>query len=239
MEQQEKLLLSVQREKGSYWITMVSLVGLCSILGLSMWVSRLQSRQKLLQIREQIACDLHDQIGANLSSIAITNQLLERSMESPSEMQKQLLAKSISKARRTADDASQIVRFLEGRVSGDLLTNQIRQAASELLHEIEVRCDLKEKESINNLDTARKWNLLLFVKEAFNNIIKHSGASSVQVLSRKEGKRTIVEVVDDGCGMEDPSDSLVHLEKRARRLGGQLSIRTQKGQGTKITLSYL
>jgi len=79
------------------------------------------------------------------------------------------------------------------------------------------------------------------VQEALANAARHSGAPRAQVsLARRDGRLTVV-VSDDGQGFDvpaarEPGIGLAGMEERAGMLGGQLTIESQSGHGTRVTL---
>ncbi len=89
------------------------------------------------------------------------------------------------------------------------------------------------------LGAMRVLELLRFLQEALTNVLKHSGATRVQVAIRCMDGRLGVDVRDDGRGF-DPGASSLHgaglpsLRARAGRLGAALQIDTSPGQGTRL-----
>ena len=82
-------------------------------------------------------------------------------------------------------------------------------------------------------------NLLLVMKEALHNIIKHAEASEVSVRLAIEGAHLGLRIWDNGCGFEpskrdDAGNGLGNMQKRIRDLGGAFSLRSTPGQGTLI-----
>jgi signal transduction histidine kinase len=74
------------------------------------------------------------------------------------------------------------------------------------------------------------------VSEALANAAKHAGATQVVVEVRDTGEELRVEVSDDGAGGADASGSgLRGLADRVAALGGELSVRSPRGSGTRVT----
>lgn len=89
------------------------------------------------------------------------------------------------------------------------------------------------------LGAMRVLELLRFLQEALTNVLKHSGASRVQVSVRCEGEYLAVDVRDDGRGFDAESTAtqgagLPSLHARASRLGARLRLTTSPGQGTRL-----
>ena len=92
-----------------------------------------------------------------------------------------------------------------------------------------------------------KFRVVRIIQEALANIRKHSEANAVRVLMRATSDETfMVMIEDDGIGIQDailhgnPGDhiGLKILEERAAHIGGELTIETEPGDGTRIILSF-
>ena len=87
-----------------------------------------------------------------------------------------------------------------------------------------------------------RHNLLLMVKEALNNAVKHAGAVDVWLRLRAESGTLGIEIEDNGCGMSGSEPGrkghgMVNLQSRAAQIGARLNVHSQSGQGTRITIS--
>ena len=83
-------------------------------------------------------------------------------------------------------------------------------------------------------------DLMRFMQEALTNVIKHSGASSVQVEVSCDEGRLRVRIEDDGIGLAEPAPvgagiGLRSMRARAERLGGDFAIESS-GHGTRLQL---
>jgi len=232
----KEIQISEDREKNAYRILTLLLLTAAAILGLVIWIIKLYSRQRLSLVRDQIACDIHDEIGANISSIALAQDLLRKSIKQSTEFQSELMEDSITTARKTASEATQIVKFLEGRAFRRPLEEQIEEAGNQILRGTDVSYAFGAGDLLARLSPARKWDLLFFTKEVFNNILKHSKASVVTVSCSKVGGRAEIVIKDNGCGMAQKGVSLIHLEKRSQRLRADLRVDSEEGSGTTIVL---
>jgi len=90
----------------------------------------------------------------------------------------------------------------------------------------------------------RRHGLLLAVKEALHNIIKHAGATRVEVQCSMDSGAFVVRVADDGCGF-DPQASrtaarrrqgsgLENMRRRLAELGGEWCLESRVGGGTQV-----
>jgi signal transduction histidine kinase len=91
------------------------------------------------------------------------------------------------------------------------------------------------------LSTQERHNLFMAVKEALNNVLKHSGATEVRISLVSAGGKLILTVADNGRGFSaDPApasgNGLANMRQRLERIGGRLSLETRPGQGTEIKM---
>ncbi len=231
------LALASHRERVRNRFLAFAAVSVILILLLLVWLVRLLAARKWTRTRERIACDLHDQIGANLSSIVHSNQLLERMVESPTEMQQKLLDNCIETARATAQETRQIVHFLEGRKRTASLAKQMQESAEQILGDIEYTCNLALLAPVERLNHTRKWDLLLFFKEALNNVIKHADATRVEIFAKNTGRRTQLVITDNGRGISADRLPLLSLEARARRMQATMMVNSEPRKGAQITIT--
>jgi signal transduction histidine kinase/ligand-binding sensor domain-containing protein len=192
------------------------------------------------RIRSRIAGDLHDEIGSNLSSIAMISENLEKKKFDTDRFKKRL--KDIQHiSRLTAESMRDIVWFVNPENDDpQKLISKMRQTAGRLL-EMEFNFSgPKEMLTLNmNLDLRR--NLFLIYKEILHNILKHSQAKRVDIrLSQKDHVLTL-EVIDNGIGF-NPSEvkegnGLNNFRRRTQHIGGNLDISSAPYNGTKIKIS--
>jgi signal transduction histidine kinase len=83
--------------------------------------------------------------------------------------------------------------------------------------------------------------VLLVMKESLHNILKHARASEVSVQLEIAGPSLELRIHDNGCGFDASPGSrrgngLGNMEQRIRDLGGDYSLRSAPGEGTKIEI---
>ncbi len=213
-------------------------IGCILILIQIIWLVRVAARRRAARMRERIACDLHDEIGANVSSMAHTTELLAESINQPSQAQSRLLGNLVENARLTYRETKHFIRFIEGENHSHDIAQQLTQVADQILGTIPSVFSLENTRSFNALNPAAKWNLLLFYKEALNNIIKHAEASEVKIATSRQDRQLRLQVVDNGRGFSQESTSCRRLEERATMLRGKLEIDSRPEQGASITIYF-
>ncbi len=191
---------------------------------------------ELAAVRTRIATDLHDDIGANLTRIALLSEVARRT---PGDVP---LASIASIARESVSSMSDIVWAINPkRESVADLIRRMRQHAEEVftLRDINLRFNADAHDS-SRLGVDVRRDLLLTFKEAVNNAARHSQCSQVSIDLRRDGSCLLLSVADDGVGFDTSSESQGHglasLGRRAERLRGTCAVQSSPGAGTTVTL---
>jgi two-component system nitrate/nitrite sensor histidine kinase NarX len=97
------------------------------------------------------------------------------------------------------------------------------------------------------LSASEELQILRIVQETLANIRKHSKAHTVRVLlTREPGGQHVLLVEDDGVGFTTPTAGsspgehigLTIMEERARRIGAELRIESEAGEGTRVEVIF-
>jgi signal transduction histidine kinase/ligand-binding sensor domain-containing protein len=195
------------------------------------------------RLRSRIATDLHDDIGSSLSQIAILAEVARRRAGVAAPGVAEPLASIATTSRDLVDAMSDIVWAVNPRTDtlGDL-TRRMHRFAAEILGgaDIELTFSAPPSDVDMKLGADLRRELYLILKESVNNIARHSGATQATVdltLARHELTLTIS---DNGRGF-DPGVSvdgngIASMRKRAATFGGDFTIDSGPGQGTRVSL---
>ena len=189
------------------------------------------------RLREKLARDLHDEIGSNLSSIALISAFATQDDTTPETMRTDLL--EIERvARESADSMRDMVQLISPRrcESNDWLS-VLRGLAERLLRGMTT--DIQLTANAPDIETRRE--LYLFIKEVLHNIAKHSHAKHVTFHLTQATHTIDLRITDNGIGF-DPTTSpsghgLSNLRERAATMKARLDIQSAPNKGTSITLS--
>ena len=188
------------------------------------------------RLRTRIATDLHDDIGASLTQISILTELARRG-SAP-----QVLSDIANIARGLVSDMSDIVWAVNPRHDRfEGLVHRMRRFSSDVLGGADI--DLVFETGglpagvAVPLDARRPFYLVL--KEAVNNVARHSGARKAAIRLEVIHGALKLTVTDDGRGF-DPSRShsgegLVSVARRMREVGGTAAWESHPGGGTRFT----
>ena len=103
--------------------------------------------------------------------------------------------------------------------------------------------EFEADEALNELkpDMEYRRDLFLLFKEAVNNAAKYSKSTTVRIRVAIQKHRLILEVKDNGTGFDiktaDGGNGLGNMNRRARALQGQLTMKSEPGKGTSINLN--
>jgi signal transduction histidine kinase len=191
--------------------------------------------------RRAIARELHDDFGAMLSALKLNLQNEKRG------------ADAVAENLALVDQAIQQVRDLASDLRPSILDDLGLAAAVNWYADREARragLDLRlDTESIDGkLPATVETACFRIVQEALTNVVRHSGAKSIQVQLHARADAVRVCVRDDGKGFDvdtvrrataaGRSHGLLNMQERAELAGGRLEIDSGPGLGTTICATF-
>jgi signal transduction histidine kinase len=220
------------------WFQALALAGIAAGIAAAYRV-RVRRLRELARVRLRIASDLHDEVGGNLGSIAINCELLQSSPTlGPEDRQELALVNRV--AVQTAQAVRDIVWFINPDFdnSADMLA-RMRDTAGVMLAGREFDFDGQGSGTFALSLEFRRHAFSLY-KEALHNIVKHSQASQVTIRAAVTSKELTLSIEDNGRGFDPAKASDGHGMKgmrwRAAELRAALSLRSEPGKGTRLTL---
>jgi ligand-binding sensor domain-containing protein/signal transduction histidine kinase len=205
---------------------------------------RLRHALAIERVRTRIASDLHDELGANLSRIAILAEVADRraAVHPPLSGPIRDIGRS---ARELVEVAADIVWSTDPRRDdlGSVIV-RLRRFAADVLEGRNMTWTLEAPPDPGRIKLApdQRRHLHLIVKEAIHNAAKHSAARHVAISIARAGGGLAVTVRDDGRGLPVAAsgsrggNGLANMRARAAEAGGTLAIDSRIGQGTTIAL---
>jgi ligand-binding sensor domain-containing protein/signal transduction histidine kinase len=202
-----------------------------------------QQREALEKERARIARDLHDQLGANLTQVALLGEMAEADKDAPAEVESH--AQQISQtARETTRSLDEIVWAINpANDTLDSLLNYAGKYAQEYLALAGLRCraDLPAQLPAIPIPPEVRHNVFLAFKEAVHNVVKHAQAAEARIRLRLEPGNFILEIEDNGRGMGNQTapqnrNGLRNMKKRMDDIHGEFSISGGANGGTIVRL---
>jgi ligand-binding sensor domain-containing protein/signal transduction histidine kinase len=195
----------------------------------------------LERLRLRIANDLHDDVGSNLSAIAMVSRALHRAPEL-SGATRQKLGEIYNTAVLTSEGMKDLVWLIkpENDTLDDLFL-RMKDTASALLGEIPFEFHSPEGLESRAVGIDFKRSVFLAFKEIITNIAKHSGATAVEIQIALHDRLLGMIISDNGKGF-DPSapprgNGLQSLHARAEHIGGSCKIQSGPDHGTRVAFS--
>jgi signal transduction histidine kinase len=214
-------------------LVIILAVCLLLIIVFSIPYYRMRSLRNEVNIRERIAANLHDELGANLHAIGMLGDVAERSIESPGR-----LIEAVRRIRglteRTGAAARYCTNMLEAKSICEDLVVEMKHDAARLLSDHEYRIMIHGEEALQLLTRRRRVDLYLFFKECLTNINRHAKATKVYVRLTATSSELSLSVIDNGLGYTGELPKA--LSRRARLMGAVAEARTTSPHGTHIRL---
>ncbi len=221
------------------WWFVLGLIALIGFVIYTLYRNRITRLLELERVRTRIATDLHDDIGANLTRIALLSEVANQ--QTGNGNQKNLLPSIADIARESVDSMNDIVWAISPNHDRLLdLTRRMRQHAEEIFtyREIDLEFNAPPSETDLKLSVGVRRDLLLIFKEAVNNAARHSGCSQVKIDFRVENSMLSLCVADNGRGFDHLQESdgqgLRSMARRAEVLGGKFKVDSRQKNGTSI-----
>ena len=242
------------------WWFITAAAAILGFVAYALYRYRLTRLLEVERVRTRIASDLHDDVGANLTRIAILSEVAQsrltgiRDQRSGVGEDRTELNAEASGIENPLSSIAQISRESVASM-GDIvwainpkrdhltdLIQRMRRLASEVLacRKIEYEFKAPDPDTDLRLGADVRRDVLLIFKEALNNVVRHSDCSTVRIELWREHSWLNLRIVDDGCGFhpEHPSEGngLTSMKQRARGLDGELKVTSVEAKGTEVTL---
>ena len=215
------------------WILPLLLTGTIIIV----LVNRINQQRAIHRARELIAADLHDELGANLHAIGLLGDLARASDANPGKRES-LLLRMRTLTQKTGAAARYCTNMLEAKENYEDVDVAMKRSSSRLLADLDHEITFEGEDHLKKLSPRRRIDICLFYKECLTNILRHSGASKVTTHLKADKKEIILEVTDNGFGMNGSSEEQIppSLKRRARILGANIQTKHLESQGLKVSL---
>jgi signal transduction histidine kinase len=199
---------------------------------------RIRRLLALERLRLRIASDLHDELGSELSGIAMASSLIGRE-DRLTDKDRSRLADVAATAARVMTGLRDIVWYINPEQDTlESLEQRMRSVARTLLdgttHEF-------RSSGIRPapIEMDRRRHLFLIYKELVTNVVRHARASRVDIRLDMTERLLRLEVADDGVGLKDEEGAgtgLRSIRRRAAEIGADLEIESRPGAGTRARL---
>jgi signal transduction histidine kinase len=199
---------------------------------------RQRRRKEIEALRLRLARDLHDEIGSNLASLAVTGELAAETAAAEDRED----WREVQRVSRESMEAMREVLWVLGarEEAGIDLATRLQRTAQRMLARQEIHWRQEPQNPPAAWPVESRREVFLFFKETLANVVRHARAKRVELSAQINRRDFVLVVSDDGVGF-DPAQThegvgLKSLRERARDLRGQMTIQSTAGGGTTITL---
>jgi signal transduction histidine kinase/ligand-binding sensor domain-containing protein len=224
-------------------------IALCILTGAAIVYAIIRYREKqflkLQMIRNNIANDLHDDVGSALSTINLYSEVAKMKSNEENEDLKNMLNKISDTSTEMQDNMNHIVWSLQPRNDNfEQMLLRMKSFALETLQikNITTNFIVDEKLSDIKLTPDKRHELFLIFKEAINNIVKYANCSIVNIQLYRIKNKIVLEITDNGSGFDmqtkHAGNGLHSMQERSRKLKSKFKINSEIGKGTSISLIF-
>ena len=224
-------------------------IALCILTGAIIVYAIIKYREKqflkLQMIRNNIANDLHDDVGSALSTINLYSEVAKMKSNSENDDLKKLLNKISDTSTEMQDNMNHIVWSLQPRNDNfEQMTLRMRSFAVENLQIKNITTNFIVDEKLRDIKLTpdKRHELFLIFKEAINNIVKYANCSIVNIQLHRIKNKIVLDITDNGSGFDmetrHAGNGLHSMQERSRKLKGKFNISSEIGKGTSINLIF-
>jgi PAS domain S-box-containing protein len=224
----------------------VLLTSIADQVGVAVENARLYQQAEQLAImeeRERLARDLHDAVTQSLYSLTLLAEASRRLIKS-GELER--ASEYITRLGETAQETLKEIRLLVYKLRPPALEREglvgaIQQRLGAVERRAGVKAHLIASDTIQ-LSAPLEEGLYRIAQEALNNALKHAKASSVTVRIVTADEHIVLEVEDNGIGINPETVDcregmgMASMQERAKRLGGTMQVHSAPGQGTRVSV---
>jgi signal transduction histidine kinase/ligand-binding sensor domain-containing protein len=236
----------------TWWFRLAAFVAVVSsVAGIVLYASfrrlrlklrRLEQKAALDRERARIARDIHDDLGGRLTEVELMIELARRtSPEGLNDQMRQIVAT----LRQAGESLDEIVWAVNPRHDTlPRLLDYLGQYAIQFLQTAGIRCrvDFPDEPPHETVSSEVRHNLFLAVKEALNNVARHSRATEIWLRVSLAGDFLNVAIEDNGKGFDDAprhccADGLRNMRQHMEEIGGRFQIKSRPGAGAHVSLA--
>ncbi|MGB7500231.1 MAG: sensor histidine kinase [Moheibacter sp.] len=207
-------------------------------------VQRMKRSAEIEGMRQNLAGDLHDDVGSTLSSIQIISNLMTEKTNDPKVIE---AAQNISGlSNKVANGIREIVWELNpANDSLEAIISQLRKISSEILtpSEISFSFNVKINDPNKKISPELRKEMVMVFKEAINNARKYSNAEKVDISISEKKSLLKMKISDNGIGFDPESvqkgNGLSNMERRSKKMNSEFRLESSPDHGTTIHLRIL
>ncbi len=186
--------------------------------------NELEKQKLIVQERERISHDMHDDLGAGISAMKLQAEFLKQKIKD------ETVLEDIDDLLKTSEEMNISMREMLWSLNSqnDTIGNLIKYASSyaeNFFRKTAVKVKINEENICSDqaISAEQRRNIFLCIKEALNNVYKHSEASLTEVFFEQENSILHITVKDNGKGIGadvEKGNGMNNMQFRMREIGG-------------------
>ena len=197
--------------------------------------------------RRQLARELHDRVGQNLTALSISLDVLKS----------QLSHNGNEALRSRLDDAGTVLEATAGSIENVMselrppmlddygLLPALQWYASEFSRRTGIQVEVAGDEEMDRPTQASEIALFRIAQEALTNVGKHAHAGRVEIALEHTGTEFVMSISDDGVGLDADAVpvskqrqglGMVTMRERTQAVGGSFKIGAAENRGTRVVV---
>ncbi|MEO7049409.1 MAG: tetratricopeptide repeat protein [Ferruginibacter sp.] len=239
--------VSLQKQK-TFQYGAIIFLAMFLVIGILM-VNRYRVLQRSKQLiamermRNNIARDLHDDIGSTLTSINILSKVALQQRDNSDSILGNSMQKIKDRSSAIMESMGDIVWAINPQ--NDTFEHMIfrmKEFTSEILDPLNISYHFKEEGNFSNikLDIKKRKDFYLLFKEAVNNAAKYSNCKNLEVYIKQDMQNLHLKVTDDGIGFNEKivrnGNGLVNMRERSIAMNANINIESANGKGTVVAI---
>lgn len=229
----------------TWWFLLLCLLLVSGIL-YSVYKYRINQLKKVQGMRNSISRDLHDDVGATMTSISILSEVASQKVQQQQTTEAHEMMEQIGTSSRqllqNLDDIIWSINPQNDPISRIVL--RMKELAAEMmeLNKIAYRLDFDQQLDDIIIPMQNRRHLFLIYKEALHNMVKYARCTNAVLSMHILNHQLLLTIEDDGIGFDPgaiiPGNGLVNMQQRAAEMKAELVISSTAGKGTTISLRY-
>ncbi len=232
----------------TWWFRLCILLAISGVL-YGIYRIRMSQLLSVERMRNDIAQDLHDEIGSTLSSISLYTTVMKKTAEGLSPKSTKLLEKIDTSTSEMMEGMNDIVWATKpDNDSFEQVVDRMRafSASTTEAKGIKLEFDVEKKAERVKVSMHQRKNIYMLFKEAVNNAIKHAQCDKIIISIILSDRNLQIRISDNGIGFDSKGQNqnntslggngLEGMERRAQQIAAKLSVNSAIGKGTTITL---
>jgi len=195
------------------------------------------------KMRNNIARDLHDDIGSTLTSINILSKVALQQQENEDTLMGSSMQKIKDRSSAIMESMGDIVWAINPQNDTfEQMIFRMKEFTAEILEPLNINYTFKEEGNFSAIkfDIKKRKDFYLLYKEAVNNSAKYSHCNNLHVQVEQDANFLHLKVMDDGKGFNEKlaknGNGLENMRQRAAAMAAIIKIDSAIGKGTNISL---